>query len=115
VIEIGRTRQVDGVAVVDVAGRATLGQGYGRLPRTVKNIVDAGQKRILLNLGGVTYVDSYGLNDLVSSYVSATDRGAELKLVNVPERVRYVLQLTKLDSVFDTFEEEAAAVLSFSE
>jgi anti-anti-sigma factor len=62
----------------------------------------------------VTYVDSYGLNDLVSSHLAAADSGAELKLVNVPEKVKYLLHLTKLDKVFDVFKEEAAAVLSFS-
>ena len=113
-IEIGRTREVDGVAIVDVAGRATLGRGYGRLPESVKNVVSSSRKKILLDLGGVTYVDSYGLNDLVSSYVAAAERGAELKLVNVPEKVKFLLQLTKLDKVFDVFEEETAAVLSFS-
>ena len=115
VIEIGRRREVDGVTIVDVAGRATLGKGYGQLPKTVKNIVSSGQRKILLDLGGVSYIDSYGLKDLVSSYTNAASRGAELKLVNVPERVRYLLQLTKLDSVFDTFGEERAAILSFSE
>ncbi len=113
-IEIDSSREVDGVTIVDVAGRATLGKGYGQLPKTVKNIASRGQRRVLLDLGGVSFIDSYGLNDLVSSYTSATSRGAELKLVNVPERVKYLLQLTRLDSVFDTFEEERAAVLSFS-
>ncbi len=113
-IEIDSSREVDGVTIVDVAGRATLGKGYGQPPKTVKNIASRGQKRVLLDLGGVSFIDSYGLNDLVSSYTSATSRGAELRLVNVPERVKYLLQLTRLDSVFDTFEEERAAVLSFS-
>ena len=113
-VEISRGREVDGVTIVDVAGRATLGKGYGQLPKTVKNIVGSGQRKILLDLGGVRFIDSYGLNDLVSSYTNAASRGAELKLVNVPERVRYLLQLTKLDSVFESFGEERAAVLSFS-
>ena len=113
-IEIDSSREVDGVTIVDVAGRATLGKGYGQLPKAIQNIVRRGQRRVLLDLGGVSFIDSYGLNDLVSSYTSAAGRGAELKLVNVPQRVRYLLQLTRLDSVFDTFEEERAAVLSFA-
>ena len=113
-IEIGGTRDVDGVTIVDVAGRVIFGQSYGRLPTTVKSIVSGSRKKIILDLSGVTYVDSYGLNDLVSSHLVAADCGAELKLVNVPEKVKYLLHLTKLDKVFDVFEEKAAAVLSFS-
>ena len=113
-IEIGGTREVDGVTIVDVSGRVTFGRSYGRLPATVGSIVGGSRKKIILDLSGVTSVDSYGLNDLVSSHLAAADSGAELKLVNVPDKVRYLLQLTKLDKVLDVFEEEAAAVLSFS-
>lgn len=107
-------REVDGVAIVDLSGRITLGEGSGKLRDTIREILSKGQKKILLNLGDVSYIDSSGLGELVSSYTTASNQGAQLKLVNVQKKVHDLLQITKLYTVFDTFDDEGQAILSFS-
>jgi len=107
-------RDVDGVTVVDLSGRITLGEGSGKLRDTVREILAKGQKKIILNLGDVGYIDSSGLGELVSSYTTASNQGAKVKLVNLQKKVKDLLQITKLYTVFETFDSEADAVLSFS-
>jgi len=108
------TRVVNGVAIVELSGRITLGEGSGKLRDTIREILGTGQKKILLNLGDVSYIDSSGLGELVSSYTTASNQGAKLKLVNVQSKVHDLLQITKLYTVFDTFDDEVKAVSSFS-
>ena len=107
------TRQVGDVTVVDVAGRITLGEGSSALRDTMRDLVSKGQKKILLNLGDVTYIDSSGIGELVSGFTTVTNSGGQLKLLGLNKRVKDLLQITKLYTVFDVHEEEAAAVRSF--
>ena len=107
------TRQVDGVTVVDLSGRITLGEGSTILRDTVRELLGRGQKKILLNLGDVNYIDSSGIGELVSGYTTVTNQGGQLKLLNLTKKVRDLLQITKLYTVFDVFDEETTAVRSF--
>jgi anti-sigma B factor antagonist len=108
------TRQVDGITIVDLSGRITLGEGSVVLRDTIRDVVAAGNKRILLNLGDVTYIDSSGIGELVSSFTSVRNQGGELKLLNLTKKVHDLLQITKLYTVFDIKDDEAQAVASFS-
>jgi anti-sigma B factor antagonist len=98
---------VGDVSVVDVAGRITLGEGSSAL-------VGKGDKKILLNLGEVSYIDSSGIGELVSGFTTVTNSGGQLKLLNLNKRVKDLLQITKLYTVFDVHEDEASAVRSFA-
>jgi len=106
-------RQVAGVTIVDLSGRITLGEGSVVLRDTVKDLVGKGQKSIVLNLGDVTYIDSSGIGELVSAFTSVRNQGGELKLLNLTKKVRDLLQITKLYTVFDVKDDEASAVKSF--
>ena len=108
------TRQVDGITIVDLSGRITLGEGSVVLRDTIRDVVAAGNKKILLNLGDVTYIDSSGIGELVSSFTSVRNQGGELKLLNLTKKVLDLLQITKLYTVFDINDDEAQAVASFS-
>src|ERR1700683_4609834 len=107
------TRQVDGVTIVDCSGRITLGEGSVILRDTVRELVTKGQKKILLNLGDVTYIDSSGIGELVSGFTTVTNSGGQLKVLGLNKRVKDLLQITKLYTVFDVHEEEAGAIRSF--
>jgi anti-sigma B factor antagonist len=106
-------REVNGVVIVDLSGRITLGEASGKLRDTVRDLLSKGNKKILLNLGDVTYIDSSGLGELVSSYTTAANQGAKVKLLNVQKKVDDLLQITKLYTVFDSFTDESKAVASF--
>jgi anti-sigma B factor antagonist len=108
------TRQVGDVTVVDVAGRITLGEGSSALRESLRDLVTKGQKKILLNLGDVTYIDSSGIGELVSGFTTVTNSGGMLKLLNLNKRVKDLLQITKLYTVFDVHEDEAGAIRSFA-
>jgi anti-sigma B factor antagonist len=108
------TRQVDGVAIVDLTGRITLGEGSSTLRETVKDLVGKGQKKILLNLGDVSYIDSSGIGELVSSFTSVSNQGGQLKLLNLQKKVHDLLQITKLYTVFEVHTDEVAALKSFA-
>ena len=108
------TRQVGDVTVVDVAGRITLGEGSSALRESLRDLVGKNQKKILLNLGEVSYIDSSGIGELVSGFTTVTNSGGQLKLLNLNKRVKDLLQITKLYTVFDVHEDEAGAVRSFS-
>ncbi len=110
---ITNLREVGGVTVVDLSGRITLGEGSGVLRDTVRELLSKGQKNVLLNLGDVSYIDSSGLGELVSSYTTAANQGAKVKLVHVQKKVHDLLQITKLYTVFESFEDEAAGIASF--
>ncbi|HUK87080.1 MAG TPA: STAS domain-containing protein [Terriglobales bacterium] len=107
------TRQVNGVTVVDLSGRITLGEGSVILRDTVRDLVGKGSKKILLNLGDVTYIDSSGIGELVSAFTTVRNQGGELKLLNLTKKVHDLLQITKLYTVFDVKDDEATAVSSF--
>lgn len=106
-------REVNGVVIVDLSGRITLGEASGKLRDTVRDLLSKGNKKILLNLGDVTYIDSSGLGELVSSYTTAANQGAKVKLLNVQKKVDDLLQITKLYTVFDSFDDESKAVSSY--
>ena len=108
------TRQVGDVTVVDVAGRITLGEGSSALRDSLRDMVGKGHKKILLNLGDVSYIDSSGIGELVSGFTTVTNQGGQLKLLNLTKRVKDLLQITKLYTVFDVHESEATAVQSFA-
>lgn len=107
------TRQVGDVSVVDVAGRITLGEGSSALRDTLRDLIAKNHKKILLNLGEVSYIDSSGIGELVSGFTSVTNSGGSLKLLSLSKRVKDLLQITKLYTVFDVHEDEAHAVRSF--
>ena len=107
------TRQVDGVTIVDLSGRITLGEGSVVLRDTVKDLLGKGQKKILLNLGDVSYIDSSGIGELVSAFTSVRNQGGELKLLHLTKKVHDLLQITKLYTVFDVKDDEAGAIAAF--
>jgi anti-sigma B factor antagonist len=106
-------RQVDSVIVVDVSGRITLGEGCTQLRELIRNQLAKGNKKILLNLGDVTYIDSSGIGELVSGYTAASNQGGQLKLLNLTKKVHDLLQITKLYTVFDIHDDEASGIRSF--
>ncbi len=108
-----KTREVDGVTILDLSGRITLGEGSGTLRDTVRDLVSKGSKKILLNLAEVDYIDSSGLGELVAAYTAVKNSGGDLKLVNLTKKVSDLLVITKLATVFDVKDDEAAAVASF--
>jgi anti-sigma B factor antagonist len=109
-----QTRQVDGVTVLDLSGRITLGEGSVTLRDAIRDVMAKGSKSILLNLGDVNYIDSSGIGELVSAFTSVKNSGGELKLLNLTKKVQDLLQITKLYTVFDIKDDEASAIASFS-
>jgi anti-sigma B factor antagonist len=107
------TREVDGVIVLDLSGRITLGEGSVQLRDAIRGLISKGSKNILLNLGDVNYIDSSGLGELVSAFTTAKNQQAEVKLLNLTKKVHDLLQLTKLYTVFDIKDDEASAIASF--
>jgi anti-sigma B factor antagonist len=107
------SRQVDGVTVLDIGGRIVLGAEASHLRDTLKGLVAKGQKKILLNLAGVSNMDSSGLGVLVGGYSSVAGQQGQLKLLNLTNKIRDLLQITKLLAVFEVYQDEAAAVKSF--
>jgi anti-sigma B factor antagonist len=108
------TRQVDGVSIVDLSGRITLGEGSTMLRDIVRDMITKGNKKILLNLGDVTYIDSSGIGELVSAFTTVRNGGGELKLLNLTKKVHDLLQITKLYTVFDIKDDESTAIQSFA-
>jgi len=108
------TRQVNDVTVIDVSGRITLGEGSSVIRDAVRDLTARGNRKILLNLGDVSYIDSSGVGELVSGYTSVTNAGGTLKLLSLTKRVKDLLQITKLYTVFDVHEDEAHALRSFA-
>jgi anti-sigma B factor antagonist len=108
------TRQVDGVTIVDLSGRITLGEGSTMLRDIVRDLIAKGNNKILLNLGDVTYIDSSGIGELVSAFTTVRNGGGELKLLNLTKKVHDLLQITKLYTVFDIKDDEPSAIKSFN-
>ena len=109
------TRQVGGVTIVDISGRIVLGEESAALRDLVRDLLTKGHKKILFNLGDVHYIDSTGLGSLVSAFTSVRKQSGELKLFNLTNKVQGVLQITKLYTVFDILNDEAAGVKSFGQ
>jgi len=107
-------REVEGVGVVELAGRIVLGEESSAMREQIKSMLAGGQKKIVLNLSNVTYIDSAGLGALVAAHHSARSQGAALKLAHLGAKFQEILQVTKLLTVFEVHDSEAAAVRSFS-
>ena len=107
-------RHRDSVSILDLKGKITIGVGDVAVRQAVADALTAGARNILLNLQGVTTIDSSGVGELVSSYTTVTNRGGKLKLFNLPAKVADILQVTQLITVFDVFDDEDEAVASFS-
>ena len=106
-------RQVDGITILDLSGRITLGEGSIILRDSVHDALDKGSKNILLNLAQISYIDSSGVGELVSAFTSVKNAGGELKLLNLTQKVHDLLQITKLYTVFDIWDNEASAITAF--
>jgi anti-sigma B factor antagonist len=106
-------RQAGNVALVDLSGRITLGEAAGELREKLKELLAQGCGNIVLNLAGISYIDSSGLGELVGGFASVSSRGGWLKLLHLQGRALELMQITKLYSVFETFTDEAEAVRSF--
>jgi anti-sigma B factor antagonist len=108
------SRRVDGVTIMDLSGRITLGEGSVVLRDQIRELLGKGEKKILLNLGDVTYIDSSGIGELVSAFTTVRNQGGELKLLNLTKKVHDLLQITKLYTVFDIKDDEPTAIQSFT-
>lgn len=106
-------RQAGDVTIMDLSGKITIGEGSVQLRDSVRKLLEDGKKKILLNLGDVSYVDSSGIGELVSSYTTTNNNGGQLKLLNLTKKIQDLLMITKLLTVFETFDNEADAVASF--
>ena len=107
-------RQVEDIAIVDVSGRITVGEGNVKLREVVLQLLEAGHRKIALNLHEVGYVDSSGIGELVKAYTTVRNQGGQLKLVNPSKRLQDLLQITRLSAVFAIEADEASAIQSFS-
>jgi anti-sigma B factor antagonist len=107
------TRQVGDVTILNISGRITLGEGNVALREIVRELADKGQKRIVLNLGEVHYIDSSGVGELVKTHTTLRNQSGQLKLANLNKRVHDLLHMTRLSSVFDIHKDEASAIASF--
>ncbi len=106
------TRQIGDVTVLDISGRISLGEGNVMLREIIRDLADKGNKKIVLNLGEVNYVDSSGVGELVKSLTTIQNKGGELKLANLNKRVHDLLEMTRLSTVFDVHKDEASAIKS---
>lgn len=109
-----KTRQVGDVTIVDLNGKITLGENTGILRDELRSLLSQGKKHIVLNLADVSYVDSAGLGELVGAYTTATNQGGSVKLLNMQGKMRDLMQITKLHTIFPAFDNEQAAVSSFA-
>ncbi len=107
-------RQAGDVTILDLDGKVTIGEGSVALRNAIRRLLGEGKSKILLNLGGVGYIDSSGIGELVSSFTAVNKEGGTLKLLNLTQKIQDLLAITKLLTVFDVFDEEGAALSSFS-
>ena len=107
-------RETADATILDLSGRITLGEGLGDLRDSIREALSGSRKNIVLNLGEVSYIDSSGLGQLIGSYASVAERGGRMKLVNLQKKVVDLMQITKLLTVFETYNTEAAALASFA-
>ena len=106
-------RIVDGITILDVQGTVTVGEQAERLRDKVRSVVHEGARRILVNMAGISYVDSAGLGELIAAYTTTKRQGGTLKLLNTTKRLTDLLVITKLTTVFETFDNEPEAIASF--
>ena len=109
----GTRRQLGDVTIVDFSGKITLGEGSAMLRNTVRELINSGNKKILLSLYDVDYIDSSGIGELVSAYTTVKNASGELKLLHLTKRVHDILQITRLFTVFDVQSDENTAIRSF--
>ena len=107
-------RQVGDVTILDLKGRITIGSGEMQLRVAVQEVINNGAKKVLINMQSVSTIDSSGIGELVSAYTTATNRGAKLKLSNLPPKVADILNITQLIAVFDVYDSEDEGVRSFA-
>ena len=107
-----KIRRIDDIVILDLGGRITIGEGTLILRNEIQKLLDAGNSKFLLNLADVDYIDSSGLGELVTSFTTVRNKNGQLKLLNLTRRVRDLLQITKLLTVFDTFDNETEALKS---
>lgn len=106
-------RRSDSVVVLDLQGKIRLGEGNLELHQTLRQLVEKGEKKILLNLAGVSNIDSSGLGELIAGYATLQKNDGDLKLLNLTERVSEIMMITKLLTVFEVYDDEAKAIESF--
>ena len=107
-----KPRRIDDVVVLDISGRITIGEGTLIIRDSIRRLLDAGDRKFILNLADCDYIDSSGLGELVTSFTTVRNAGGDLKLLSLTNRVQDLLQITKLLTVFESFEDEAEAVKS---
>jgi anti-sigma B factor antagonist len=107
-------RQAGDVTILDLEGKVTIGEGSVSLRNAIRRLLGEGKNKILLNLGGVGYIDSSGIGELVSSFTAVNKEGGTLKLLNLTQKIQDLLAITKLLTVFDVYDSEADALASFS-
>ncbi len=108
------TRERDGVTILDLKGKFTIGLGDAAIRDAIQRSVSQGKMSLLLNTAGVTTIDSSGIGELVAAYTTISNRGGKLKLLNLPPKLEDILQITQLITVFEVFEDEETAVRSFA-
>ena len=108
-----KERQAGDVTILDLSGEVRIGEGSISLRDSIRNLADQGKKNVLLNLGGVKYIDSTGIGELIANYTTITRQGGQLKLLNLTDKIQNLLVITKLLTVFDSYDNEAEALKSF--
>jgi anti-sigma B factor antagonist len=106
-------RQAGDVTILDLSGDVRIGDSSVALRDSIRNLADSGKKKVLLNLAGVKYVDSTGIGELIANYTTVTRQGGQLKLLNLTDKIQNLLVITKLLTVFDSYDNEAEALKSF--
>jgi len=108
-----KERQAGDVTILDLSGEVRIGDSSVALRESVRNLADQGKKKVLLNLAGVKYIDSSGIGELIANYTTVSRQGGQLKLLNLTDKIQNLLVITKLLTVFDSFDNEAEALKSF--
>jgi anti-sigma B factor antagonist len=108
-----KERQAGDVTILDLSGEVRIGEGSVALRDSIRNLADQGKKKVLLNLAGVRYIDSSGIGELIANYTTISRQGGQLKLLKLTDRVQNLLVITKLLTVFDSYDDEAEALKSF--
>ena len=108
-----KERQAGDVTILDLSGSVRMGEGSVQLRDSIRHLVDQGKKKVLLNLAGVKYIDSSGIGELIANYTTISRQGGQLKLLNLTDKIQNLLVITKLLTVFDSYDNEAEALKSF--
>lgn len=107
------TRRANDVTVLDISGRLTIGEGLGVVRNTIHELLAEGHKKFLLNLAELTYIDSAGLGGLISARAAVAEQGGKFKLLNLTKRVHDLFKITRTDTIFELYQDEASALSSF--